>query len=114
MTKDPEEQELVPPAGTTVDPLELAGQTLMVISFPVRTRPGGALSGLSEAEASVARLAADGRSNAEIADARGTSVRTVANQMAAVLRKLRMGSRHELMVRLAVDGAASLPTSGES
>lgn len=39
----------------------------------------------------------DGQSNAEIAARRGRSARTVANQVAAVLRKLGVSSRIELI-----------------
>jgi DNA-binding NarL/FixJ family response regulator len=48
---------------------------------------------LSRCEREVARLARQGLSNAEIAEARGTSPRTVANQLARVYRKLGIGSR---------------------
>ena len=41
-----------------------------------------------------------GRSNGEIAAARGRSVRTIANQVAAIFRKLGVGSRLELARRL--------------
>jgi DNA-binding CsgD family transcriptional regulator len=52
---------------------------------------------LSAAEREVASLAARGESNATIAQRRKTSVRTVANQMAAILRKLGINSRDELL-----------------
>lgn len=55
---------------------------------------------LSPAEQAVAALAASGLSNAEIATARKSSGRTVANQMAAILRKLGMRSRHEIAAHL--------------
>jgi DNA-binding CsgD family transcriptional regulator len=56
--------------------------------------PRGALTA---AETIVARLAADGLSNDEIARERGTSVRTIANQMAKILKKLRVGSRDDIL-----------------
>lgn len=56
---------------------------------------------LTAAETEVARLAARGLSNAEIAARRNVSVRTVANQMASILRKLGVSSRRELAVRYA-------------
>jgi DNA-binding CsgD family transcriptional regulator len=52
---------------------------------------------LTSAELEVARLAAAGRTNAEIARKRRTSVRTVANQMAKILRKLGVGSRADIL-----------------
>ena len=57
-------------------------------------------SGLTEAEADVARLAVEGLSNKQIAVRRGTSPRTVANQMASLFRKLGLASRPELLARL--------------
>lgn len=56
---------------------------------------------LTPAEREVVALLFEGRSNAEIARARGVSVRTVANQVASVLRKLGVGSRSALISRLA-------------
>jgi DNA-binding NarL/FixJ family response regulator len=41
-----------------------------------------------------------GASHRAIAHARGTSVRTVANQVASILRKLNVGSRVDLFVAL--------------
>ena len=51
---------------------------------------------LSAAELEVAKLAAAGHTNAAIASRRSSSERTVANQMAAVLRKLGLRSRAHL------------------
>lgn len=55
---------------------------------------------LSAAELEVAKLAAAGHTNAAIASRRSSSERTVANQMAAVLRKLGLRSRVELSAHL--------------
>jgi len=51
---------------------------------------------LTDAEREVARMAGAGMSNRAIAGRRRTSVRTVANQIASVLRKLGVGSRAAL------------------
>lgn len=107
MPDAPDEREVTPPAGATLDALEVGGQTLMVISFPAPDEPVDMLAGLSDAEREVARLAAGGRTNTEIAEARGTSPRTVANQMAAVLHKLGVDSRRALMVRYVRGGTPS-------
>ena len=56
---------------------------------------------LSVAEAHVAREMLAGRTNAEIARARGTSIRTVANQVARVFRKLGVHGRFEFVARAA-------------
>jgi DNA-binding CsgD family transcriptional regulator len=53
---------------------------------------------MTPSELHVARLAAVGLSNSAIARARGTSPRTVANQMARVLRELGVASRRALAV----------------
>lgn len=51
---------------------------------------------LTKAEKAVAALVLEGRSNQEIARVRGTSVRTVANQVASIFRKLEVTARAEL------------------
>ena len=86
-----------PPEGARVSELEVGGETLLVISFPIEDP--GLSEQLTEAEADVARLAVAGLSNAAIAKQRGTSLRTVANQMASILRKLDVQSRRELAAR---------------
>lgn len=64
-----------------------------MFSYPL---PSPALpASLSPAERAVALALLEGHSNAEIAEARGTSVRTVANQLASLFRKLGVGSRAE-------------------
>lgn len=78
--------------------LNVHGERLMVISFP--TVDDGALESLTPAEREVCALAASGCSNDEIADRRGTSVRTVANQMASIFEKLGVQSRAELARRV--------------
>jgi DNA-binding NarL/FixJ family response regulator len=53
---------------------------------------------LTPAEREVARAILDGRTNAEIARARRTTLRTVANQVSSILSKVGVGSRSELVV----------------
>lgn len=91
---------LKPPHGARVSALRVNGSELRVISFPVQP-PSPAAVPLSRVECEVAELAACGLTNAEIAERRGRSVRTVANQMAAILRKLGLGSRRELAAHFA-------------
>jgi len=86
------------PDDLRVSRLRLGDDELLVVSHPVDARPLEATP-LTAAEADVAALAIRGLTNAEIADARGTAVRTVANQMAHVLRKLELSSRQELAAR---------------
>jgi DNA-binding CsgD family transcriptional regulator len=55
---------------------------------------------LTDAERDVLSLIQRGLSNEEIATMRARSVRTIANQVASLLRKTNSGSRRELTVRL--------------
>jgi DNA-binding CsgD family transcriptional regulator len=75
-------------------------EVLAVVSVPL-TDPSS-LAQLTPVERSVASLAATGLSNAEIGARRGTSERTVANQMASILRKMKLTSRYHLAARLAL------------
>lgn len=52
---------------------------------------------LTEAEGRVARLAARGLTNAEIAARRGRSQKTVSNQLASIYKKLGVKSREQLV-----------------
>jgi DNA-binding NarL/FixJ family response regulator len=54
---------------------------------------------LSDSEWQVARLSIEGQSHAGVAEARGTSLRTVANQLASVFAKLGVSGRSELRAR---------------
>lgn len=54
---------------------------------------------LTEAEAEILRLLAQGLSNRDIAQHRARSVRTIANQVARLLRKTKAASRRELAAR---------------
>lgn len=81
------------PAGLRFEGAEDDGRTL-VLSFriPATDWP----SQLTSTEAEIARDVLAGLSNAEIARRRGTAVRTIANQVASIYRKLRVRSRLEL------------------
>jgi len=59
---------------------------------------------LSESEQAVAYALLAGQSNTEIAQGRGTSTKTVANQVHALYRKLGAGSREELVAILSAGG----------
>lgn len=61
---------------------------------------------LAPGEREVLRLLLAGHSNSEIASARGTSARTVANQVASLLKKLGARSRYELIGRMTAEAAA--------
>jgi DNA-binding CsgD family transcriptional regulator len=72
----------------------VSGRELFVITMPslVASLP----EELTAAEREVAALLLDGKSNREVAALRGTSVRTIANQVGAIFRKLRVSGRVEL------------------
>lgn len=55
---------------------------------------------LTNAEAAVVRLVVEGLSHAQIARVRGRSERTIANQLAAVFRKMGISGRAQLLCRL--------------
>ena len=75
-----------------------AGQTFAVVSQAAPSTPGPVLT---PAEREVMTLLLAGKSNGEIARQRKTAVRTVANQVASLFRKLGVGSRAALAARVA-------------
>jgi len=77
------------------------GRELRVISVP---RPDQSLGGsLPAAELSVIRALVEGASYGQIARQRGTSTRTIANQISAVFRRLRVSGRNDLVQRLLLE-----------
>jgi DNA-binding NarL/FixJ family response regulator len=82
---------------------------LRVISAP---RPDQRLSTILPcAELAVIRSLVEGHSYVEIAQRRGTSTRTIANQITAVFRRLRISGRNELVQHLFGEEARSKPLS---
>jgi DNA-binding NarL/FixJ family response regulator len=73
------------------------GHELMVLSVPLQRASRIALT---RAELEVARSIVQGESNAAIAHSRGTSVRTVANQVASILQRLGVASRAQVAAKL--------------
>ncbi len=71
----------------------IGDEELAILSFPLPTVSMPAV--LTPAERLVALDLLDGKSNPEIARARGTSARTIANQVAAIFRKLGVASRSD-------------------
>jgi DNA-binding NarL/FixJ family response regulator len=70
---------------------EESPKPVVVVSFSLER-----IAVLTPAEREVARFAAAGLSNEAIAQRRGTTLRTVANQMACILAKLRIMCRSAL------------------
>lgn len=86
------------PQAATVVPVSVGGLRGLVIELPVD--PAGLPACLTEAEREVVTLVLEGRSNQDIADARGARYHTVANQLGAIYKKLGVGSRTELVATL--------------
>ncbi|MBS1149735.1 MAG: hypothetical protein H6Q89_1433 [Myxococcaceae bacterium] len=80
--------------------LEVGGEALAALVLPVNEARFDRAQ-VTQAEREVAEGILEGASNAQIASRRKTSVRTVANQVASILRKFAVGSRTELVARLA-------------
>ena len=78
--------------------------TFVVLSFPAPPRSADRLAVLSPAERAIARAVAEGLTNRAIAERRGRTERTIANQIHAIYKKLGIEARVEL-VRLVLDGA---------
>jgi DNA-binding CsgD family transcriptional regulator len=74
-------------------------EEFLVMSAPVTS---AAAASLTRAQLEVARAVVQGASNAEIACIRGTAVRTVANQVASILRRLGASSRAQVAAKLAL------------
>lgn len=83
-------------AGTRITSFHHAGERFAVLSVPLAV---DLPENLTPAEREVVSLLITGASNAQIAKARRVSVRTVANQVASVLKKLKVGSRTALIAR---------------
>ncbi len=79
------------------------GREVVVFAFrPERARAGGSalVARLSASEREVVALLLEGRSNAEIARARGTTLGTIGKQIESAYRRLGVRSRGELAVLL--------------
>lgn len=85
-----------PPKALEVERLGALDE-FVLISWPVAL--AAKLETLTPSERDVLSQVVLGATNAQIARRRGTSPRTVANQMARLLEKLGAGSRYELIRR---------------
>lgn len=87
--------EIGKPDGLRVHTFELEGARYALIRCePARL---GWPAGLTSAEREICELLTGGASNADIASTRGTSTRTVANQVSRVLEKLGVARRDEIV-----------------
>lgn len=92
------------PRGLAAHTFEAGNHEFLVLSFDLATIVPP--SGLTRSESDVVRAVAEGLSTAEIATRRGTSRRTVTNQLSSVFSKLGVSSRAELVLKCARGAAA--------
>src|SRR5437868_5669537 len=84
-----------PPEDLSCSLLEIGRGLVAVLRYsPPRPR---CVQALTSAEEIVMKAIFEGKSNDAIARERGTSVRTIANQVASIFRKHRVSSRRELV-----------------
>jgi DNA-binding NarL/FixJ family response regulator len=95
-----------PPRGLVAEHIEVEGEEMMVFSWEDRAESLEPPETLSVAERDVLLRIVRGDTNAAIAKARQTAVRTVANQVASLLKKTGAASRYELIQRFAGTGRA--------
>jgi len=89
--------DLVPPDGLGAHRFDVGSDAFGVLVLPLGNPSASAPSAnLTRSEQSVMRLVLEGKSNQDIAKDRRTAVRTVANQVASIFKKLGVGSRAEL------------------
>ena len=88
---------IVAPADLSATEIDVDGETFVLFEWSSAPL---FLDGLTKAERDVVTGILRGESNGAIAKRRGTHVRTVANQVAGIFRKLGAGSRAELVARL--------------
>ena len=85
-----------PPTGLTAQLFDLQGLELAILEWPAPLVRSKTEQRLTPAERDVAGLVLEGLTNRVIAERRGRSARTVANQLASIYAKLEVGSRAEL------------------
>ena len=78
---------------------DVDGLELIMIDVPSLTPPADV--DLSAGEREVTSLICEGLSTGEIAERRGTSNKTVSNQLGRIYRKFGVMSRYELVAKLA-------------
>lgn len=90
---------MLAPDGLRGGELVVGDRRLVVLSFSIEESgtDEDRYRALSPAEREIVALVLAGKTNAAIANARRTSTRTVANQIASILRKLGRSSRRALV-----------------
>lgn len=98
---------LLPPKDLQVHSFVVGSDEYLLIDFPLHKglESTEINEGLTPGEREVIELVLQGQSNSDIARMRGTSFRTVANQIASIYRKVGVKSRRELFARHRSRGA---------
>lgn len=95
------ETMLPPPSGLDEYTFPVAGETPQTLSFRITSIPPSV--GFTNAERTVLNGVAAGKSNDEIAEARGSSRRAVQSLLRSICTKLRLANRGELERYLAAE-----------
>ncbi|MFO0619220.1 MAG: LuxR C-terminal-related transcriptional regulator [Polyangiaceae bacterium] len=99
------DHDLPPPAGLSVRRFTAKGVHLALVSFALppngelKSESDRAAAELTSTEVELLRELLRGSSNADIARVRGTSIKTVSNQVSALLAKFGAKSRTDLATR---------------
>ena len=90
---------LAPPEDLSVFRFTIGSEDYVLLTFGLPEKVVGPpnLERLTQAERAIVRLVLHGYSNSDIAQVRGKSASTIANQLYAIYRKLGVNSRRELM-----------------
>ncbi len=83
-----------------MESLRVTTQAELIVALGGPCEPAALPAGLTAAERTIVDMLLEGRSNRAIALRRGTSVRTVANQLQAIYDKLGVRSRREVVARV--------------
>jgi DNA-binding NarL/FixJ family response regulator len=94
-----DEHEIPPPPGLSVQGFMANGARFALVSFTLPVEQGEGARELTSTEVELLRALLRGASNAEIAAMRQKSVKTVSNQVSALLSKCGAASRAELAAR---------------
>ena len=90
----------------TIHRFDVNGLELVLFDVPALEIPDDVE--LSASEREVVAFVCEGLSTGEIAKQRGTSTKTISNQLGSIYRKLGVLSRHELVAKLASSTRADL------
>lgn len=94
------------PPDLDVQTLRIESDEYAVLTFEITEKEGAGfrdLCCLTQVEMGIVSMIVEGHTNVAIARSRGTSPRTIANQLTVIYQKLGVQSRRELCVRVRAD-----------